>query len=136
EALQRALAAAANEIEDLARSIFTQLRSQERCDDSLGDQRPRNVLVVQSADLLERVGEWIVPDIVEQRRRSDDGLLVLTYRRGIFGFAKERQSPPREMVRAERVLESRVRGARVDEIRPTELANVSQTLEDFGVDEL
>ena len=40
------------------------------------------------------------------------------------------------MMRAERMLESRVRRSGIDEIRPTELANVAETLEDFGVDEL
>src|SRR6478752_9225888 len=39
-------------------------------------------------------------------------------------------------MRAKCVLESRMCRSRIDEIRPTELANVAETLKDFGVDEL
>ena len=36
----------------------------------------------------------------------------------------------------ERVLEPRVRRARIDEVSPPELADISQALEHFGVDEV
>ena len=39
------------------------------------------------------------------------------------------------MVGTERVLETRVRCARIDEICPTQLSDVAEALEDFGVDE-
>jgi hypothetical protein len=40
------------------------------------------------------------------------------------------------MVGAERVLESRVGGAGIDEVGPSELADVPESLKDFGVDEV
>src|SRR5437773_6878896 len=39
------------------------------------------------------------------------------------------------MVCTQRVLEARVRRARIDEIRPTELANISQPLKDLRIHE-
>ena len=40
------------------------------------------------------------------------------------------------MVRSQRVFESGMRRARIDEIRPTELANITEALKDFGVEKL
>jgi hypothetical protein len=40
------------------------------------------------------------------------------------------------MVRAQRMLESRVRRAGINEIRPSELADVSESLEDVGIYEI
>jgi hypothetical protein len=77
-----------------------------------------------------------VTDVVQQGGRPDDGLLILADRDGRFGLAKERQRAPGEMVRAEGVLEPRVRRTRINEIRPAKLPNVAQALKDFGVDEL
>ena len=77
--------------------------------------------MVQRADLFERVREWIVSDIVKERCGPDDRLLVLANRRGVFGFAKERQSATGEMVRPERVLEPGVGGAGIDQVGPPQL---------------
>lgn len=91
--------------------------------------------MMKRTDLLESVGERVVSDVVEQRRRPDYRLVDFSDRRRVFGFAKERQRATREVVGAECVLESRVGRAGVDEVSPTELANVSEPLKDFGVDE-
>jgi hypothetical protein len=40
------------------------------------------------------------------------------------------------MVRAQRVLEPRVGGAGIDQVRPAKLADVAKALKYFGVDEL
>ena len=100
-----------------------------------GDERTRDRFVVQRADLFQRVRERVVSDVVEQRRGPDDRLLLLADRGGVFRFAKERERASREVVGAERVLESRVCRARIDEVRPSELADVPESLKDFGVDE-
>ena len=90
--------------------------------------------MVKRADLLQRVGKRIVADVVKEGRGTDYRLLVLTDRGGIFRFAKERQSASGKMMRSQSVLEPGMRRAGVDEISPTELADVSQSLEDLGVD--
>ena len=93
--------------------------------------------MMQRPDLFQSVRERIVTDVVEQRRRPDNGLLLFADRGdGVLSLAKERQRAAREMVSAECVLEPRMRRARIDEVRPPKLADVAQTLKDFCVDEL
>jgi hypothetical protein len=75
-----------------------------------------------------------MPYVVQQRGRANDRLLLFADRRCVFGFAKEGERAPREVVRAKRVLEARVRGAGIDQIGPPELAYVPQSLKDFRVD--
>jgi hypothetical protein len=82
------------------------------------------------------VGERIVPNVVKERRRSDDGLLLFADRYRVAGLAKERQGASREMVRAKSVLESRVRSAGIYQVRPAKLTHVTQALENLGVYEL
>src|SRR5258705_3267745 len=90
---------------------------------------------MQRADLLERVRERIVTNIVQQCRCSNHRLLGLTDRRRILRFAKERQRAAREVVRAECVLEARVGGTGIHEVGPAKLPNVSESLKDFGINE-
>ena len=92
--------------------------------------------MMKRTDLLEGVGERVVSDVVEQRRRPDYRLVDFSDRRRVFGFAKERQGASREVVGSERVLESRVGGAGVDEVSPSQLADVPEPLKDFGVEEI
>ena len=75
-----------------------------------------------------------MPNIVEQRRRSHDCLIRLGDGDGVFGLAKERQRPSRQVVGAERVLEPGVGGSGINEVGPTELPDVPKTLEYVGVD--
>jgi Lon protease-like protein len=63
---------------------------------------------VQRADLLQRVRERVVSDVVKERRRPDDRLLLLTDGGCVFRLAKEREGAPREVVGAELVLETRL----------------------------
>src|SRR5436309_7936471 len=92
--------------------------------------------MMQRSYLLECVRERIVTDVVKERGRPHDRLFFFADRNRIGRLAEERQRPPREVMGAERVLESGVGCARVDEVRPTELADVPQALKDVGVDEL
>src|SRR2546423_2688649 len=91
---------------------------------------------MECADLLECVRKRIVSDVVKERRRSHDRLLVFADRDGVFRLAQEREGATRQMMCAERVLESRMGRAGVDEIGPAQLSNVTQALKDFGIDEL
>ena len=75
-------------------------------------------------------------DVMQQSGGAHDCLILLADGNRFVGFAQQGQRPAREMVRAQCVLEASVRGAWIDEIRPTELSNVAKSLEDFGVDEL
>ena len=100
------------------------------------DQRTRDLLVVQRADLLERVRERIVADVVEQRGDADEHAFVAAERREVLVLLEQRQRAPREVVRSERVLEPRVCRAGVDEEREPELADVAQPLEGRRVDQL
>ena len=99
-----------------------------------GQERAGDVFMVRRADLLERVRERIVPDVVQQRGGGDDPRfshrrLQLTARR------EQRERATGEVPGAERVLEPRVRRARVDEVREPELPHVPQPLECPRVDE-
>ena len=76
---------------------------------------------MEGADFLERVRERIMADVVQECRRPDDRLLLLADRDRMLGLAKECQRASREMMRAE--------------VGPAKLANVTQTLKDFGIDE-
>jgi hypothetical protein len=75
-------------------------------DATLRDEGLRHVLVVQGTDLLERVRERVMPDVVQQRRGSNYGLIRLADRDRAVRLAKERQGPARKMVGAERMLEA------------------------------
>jgi hypothetical protein len=77
-----------------------------------------------------------VTHIVEECSRPDNRLVIFAYRDRVFGFAKERQRSPRQVISPQRVLESRVCGAWIYQVRPAKLADVSQPLKDLGVDEL
>jgi len=91
---------------------------------------------MEGADFLESVREWIVPDVVQECRGPDDRLLFLADRDRMLGLAKERQRASREVMGAEGVLETRMRCARINQVGPAKLADVAQTLKDFGIDEL
>jgi len=90
---------------------------------------------MEGADFLERVRERIMADVVQECRRPDDRLLLLADRDRMLGLAKQCQRASREMMRAESVLKARMRCAGINEVGPAKLANVTQTLKDFGIDE-
>ena len=133
--MQRTFAPTSNQIVNFGGSILAKSGGEQGSDTSFHDQRSGDVLVVQGTDLLQRMRERIMTDVVQERGGSNDRLLVFADRDQVLGFAKERQRAPREVVRAERVLESRMGGAGIDEISPTELPHVAQPLKDLGVDQ-
>jgi len=75
-----------------------------------------------------------VSEVVERRGGANDRIVPLLGSK-VIPLAQHRESSTREVVRAERVLEARVRRAGVDEVRPAELADVAQPLKDVGVNE-
>ena len=100
------------------------------------DERRGDLLVMQRADLLERVRERIVADVVQQRGDLRDDALLDRDPAQLAALIEERERGAREVIGAERVLEARVRGAGIDEIREAELPDVSQALKNRRVDEL
>ena len=86
------------------------------------------LLVVREAGLLERVREGIVADVVEQRGQLEpaqvgggDGSAP----RHLFELGER---AAREMIRAQGVLEARVRRAGIDQERVPQLAHVAEAL--------
>ena len=71
QTLKRARARAANQLEHALRRISAYLTLENLRNDAGRYQRQRNVLVMQLADLFERVRKRVVPDIVQQRRSAD-----------------------------------------------------------------
>jgi hypothetical protein len=93
------------------------------------------LFVTEGTDLLERVREGIVPDVVEQRRRLDDPGLIGGQTRELATFLEQRERASSQMVGAERVLEACVCGTRINEVREPQLSHIAQPLEDARVDE-
>ena len=93
------------------------------------------MLLEERQQLLEGVGEGIVADVVKQGGGEKDA--------NVFVFQLERRVRAEqanekllgEMVDAERMLESGVPGARIDEVDETELSDVAKSLEVLGVNE-
>ena len=102
----------------------------------VADERPRDLLVVHGADLLERVRERIVADVVQQRGDADQHAFVATERRVIVVLLEQRQRAPGEVIRSQGVLEPRVRRAGIDEEGEPELPNVAEPLERRRIDQL
>ena len=92
--------------------------------------------MVKRADLLERVRERVMSDVVQQRRGLRDCAFLERDARQLTALVEQRHRQASQVIGTERVLEARVRRARVDEIREPELPNVSQALKNRRVDEL
>src|SRR5690606_28607202 len=104
-----------------------------------GEEAASDLLVVArntvGLELLERVRERVVPDVVQQRRVRHQLLALPDLRRYAAAITERPQRLAGEMVDAERVIEAGVRRAGVDEVRPAELADVAEPLELRGVDD-
>ena len=81
------------------------------------------------AGLFERVREGIVPDVVKQGREPDREAVVLRHEVDLAALLQARQRPPGQVIRAEGVLESGVRGAGIDQERMPHLADVAEPLD-------
>ena len=134
QSLQRARAPAADQVENTGRRVSAQLR-REKCPDlTARHERAREILVVRHPDLFERMGERVMPHIVEQRRGAHDRACIGVERRALALF-EQGQGAAGEMVGTECVLEPGMRGAGVDEIRQSELADVPEALYHAGIDQ-
>ena len=90
-------------------------------------------LVREEPRFLERVGEGVVADVVQQRGQLDQQGVGLADLGGVLR-AQRRDGAPRQMVSAERMLEPAVGGAGIDEESVPELPDVAQPLEGGRVD--
>ena len=138
QALERARGAAADERIDARGRVGTQL-GERRGHDRIGDE-PRGQRLVVARDargfqLLERVRERVVADVVEQTGERDEAELrrIDVVQRTTLAHDGERAA--RQVVDAERVVEARVRRARIHEMRVPELLDVAQPLEGRGIDD-
>ena len=125
-----------NERDDTLRRVLAELAPQNGRNLALADERPSDLLVVQGADLFQRVRERIVPDVVQQRRHANQHALVATERRVVLVLLEQRQRATGEVIRAQGVLEARMSCAGIDEEGQPELANVSEPLESRRIDQL
>ena len=90
-------------------------------------------LVRGKPGLLERVGEGVVADVVQQGREADRQAVVVGDEVELAPLLQARQRASREVVGAERVLEPGVGRAGIDQEGVTDLADVSESLHRSGV---
>ena len=77
-----------------ARGVRADRAREHRRDLAAGDQRARDLLVVQRADLLERVRERIVPHVVQQRGAAHERALVGAEARQLAALAEQGERAP------------------------------------------
>src|SRR5687767_752797 len=135
EPLQRRRALSADERVNARGHIAAERAGEHLGDRAAKDQLVRDFLMVEGADLLERVRKRIMSDVMQERRRGDDRALARIDPCELAALGQEGEGAPGEMIRAERVLEARVSGTGIDEVGEPELANVAQPLERGRVDE-
>src|SRR5205823_8651390 len=92
-----------------------QLR-QPLCELAVRQVPRRQLLVVRQTGFLERMGEGIVPDVVQQRGELQASA-IRSVEPDVARVFELRQRAAGELVRAERVLEAAMRGAGVDQER-------------------
>ena len=136
EALQRRLARSADEREHSLRGAGTEHRGQHLRHRPGEYERRCHFLVMKRADLLERVREGVMADVVQESGSLRDRALLERDTRQLTALVEKRDGESGQVICAERVLEAGVRGAGVDEVRQPELPNVSEPLENGRVDEL
>ena len=101
------------------------------------DDPPRVHFVVDEErhQLLEGVGEGVVPDVVEQGRGEKDADILVGELEGRIGPDQAGEELLGEVVDAEGVLEAGVARSRIDEVDQPELGDVAKALELLGVDQ-
>ena len=86
------------------------------------------------AGLLERVGEGVVADVVQQGGEPDGEAVLSATRRQLAPLLEGGERPAGQVVGAEGVLEAGVGGAGIDEEGVAELADVAEALDGRGVE--
>src|SRR5690606_28810913 len=86
-------------------------------------------------ELLERVRERIVPDVVEQSAERNDAAVDVVDGFEVAALAELVQRALCEMVDADGVIETRMRRAGIDQVCVTELFDVAKSLEYGAVDD-
>jgi hypothetical protein len=74
-------------------------------------------------------------DVVQQRRNAHITALGVTDPHQIAALLQQRERAPRQVIRAERVLKTRMAGARIHQERQPELPHIPQPLERGRVDQ-
>ena len=92
----------------------------------------RKIFVMKPEYRFDHVRKRTVPDVVQQRRDANRGLVIL---RNVIFRAKPVQHPPREVKRPERMRKPRVLGALICKIRQPQLTYPPQPLKLRRVDQ-
>ena len=118
-----------DEREHLVRRVGAEGQAGDVAHDARGDERSGHLFMMGDADLFERMGEGIVPHIVQQRRGPHDLLLPDGDLRERPAFLEQTQRQPRQMPGTQCMLETGMRGAGVDEKCQPQLPHIPQTLQ-------
>jgi hypothetical protein len=87
-------------------------------------ERTGNIFMVQCPNLFECVRERIMTEVVKQGSGCDDSGVIVEMI-DVTPLAEHRNRAAREVVRAQRMLEPRVRGAGINQVRQTKLAHIA-----------
>ena len=79
--------------------------------------------------------EWVVADVVQQGGQPHREAVLLRHRRELVPFLQRGERASSQVVRAERVLETGVGGAGIDEKGVPYLAHIAQPLDGGGIEE-
>ena len=138
ESAQSVLAPSPHDAADPFRGALSQ-RGQRRPHLPRLEEPGADLLVVggdlRLLELLQRVGEGVVADVVQKRGVPNQVHALPDARRNRRPGLEDADCAVREVVDPERVVESGVRGAGVDEVRQPQLPDVAKPLEGRGVDD-
>src|SRR4051812_13411805 len=84
-------------------------------------------------ELFERVREWVVTDVMEQRGKRNQCAVGSIHICETIALAEHCKRATCEMVHADSMIEPRVRRTRIYEVCVTELFDVAETLERCAV---
>jgi len=133
--LEGRLARPAHQREDPLGGIGGEVLAEDRPHGPLAEERGRDLLMVRDPDLLQRMGEGVMPDVVQQRRRLDQPAIEGRDLRQFPRVLEGAHGEPGEVEGAQRMFEAGVRRAGIDQMRQAELAHVAQPLERRRVEE-
>ena len=128
EPLKRSGIRAMHECEHTCWRVGTERRREGIGDGARGDAWRSGALVIERANLLERVAEGIVTHVVEQHRHARQLALARIDTGQFPALHQQCDRAPRHVMRPERMLEPRMRGARINEECVAELSDVAQPL--------
>ncbi len=89
----------------------------------------RNRLVGGETGLFQRMGERVMPDVVQQGGQAHEREIIVGNALELAPLPEECQRAPGEVVRPQGMFEPRMGRSRVDQVGVAQLADVTQALE-------